>query len=279
MPGGRLPTDPKTGRLQKHLMELKIRDVYQDLPSDARILIFHRANNAKANRINRFMNNAVNEAPELDYEKLERRRREKAEYSAAIADAIRKKNLMKVEAKAASTKFSKARTGGRCSTANRQQRSNKVDAMRPSTSAPTLIMPLSPIATKSVSKLLRSPTSPSRFKYVPIKYSGVLAGESCNEAQLRLTKSTAVTGVHKFRLQPNQLNRQGQGDIAPRRTARKMLAETNGSNLNIAGRSSDFRNEINWRVGLRAHPEVPPPSKSGQNSLIRVGGALLPAHG
>jgi hypothetical protein len=45
--------------MQKHYMELKIRDVYHNLPSDARISSFYRVNNANTSRINRFMNSTM----------------------------------------------------------------------------------------------------------------------------------------------------------------------------------------------------------------------------
>ena len=255
-------------------MELKVRDVYQDLPSDARILLFHRANNAKAQRINGIMKSAMpQDAPPMDFEALQRRRQEKSEYFSAISEAIRKKQLMKATAAAEGVSLAAvasreglrtaSRGGKRALTAARGGRTGTAGtgALRPSTSAPVLA-PVSPIST-SPGQLGRAPqpTSPTVFKYVPVKQRGVRAGDRCNEAQRRLTDEGAVTGVQKFRRSgPNALR--GQGDLAPHRQKTSMLAVTNGSNLNIKARSSDVRTEVAWRLGLREEPVEPSRSSS-----------------
>ena len=281
MPFGRLPTDPKTGRLQKHLMELKTRDVYKDLPSDARILLFHRANNAKADRINRIMSRPGTQdsfaVPSLAFATLQRKRQEKEDFSSAIQEAIRKKQSLKAAAAAEGVPLAvlMSRGGGNRRSGNVMAALGAINrasaaepstrhGLRPSTSAPAVLLTLvSPIERG------QNPPSPAVFKYVPVKQKGVHAGELCNPAQTRLADGRALTCVQKFRRRPHQRDR-GQGDLAPGKRIRTMLARTNGSNLDIPGRSLDFRNEVAWRAGLRAHAEAQPPALGGDAAFTML---------
>lgn len=79
----------------------------------------------------------------------------------------------------------------------------------------------------------------------------VLAGEACNETQLKLSEIDRYTGMYKKRFDP-RVKIQSSGELceSPVRAIR-MLNSTSTHNLTIPTRTGDYRAEVEWRLSLR----------------------------
>jgi hypothetical protein len=80
-----------------------------------------------------------------------------------------------------------------------------------------------------------------------------LAGELCNSTQERLAAIEQYTGLYKSRIQAKtKPSNHSNGDFCDNPLcAIRMLKNNSYSNLNIRGRSGDFRSEVEWRLQLR----------------------------
>jgi len=108
-----------------------------------------------------------------------------------------------------------------------------------------------------------TPTSPAFKRHTKPQSYGSVAGDLCNQAQVRLAHPEARTGVHKHKELPNRLFN-GQGDVSrqfPDKHVKVMLALTNTMSgghhgLTIPGRAADFRTEVDWRMKLRPYSRM-----------------------
>ena len=78
-----------------------------------------------------------------------------------------------------------------------------------------------------------------------------MAGNACNDTQKKLATVDTYTGMYKKRFDPN-VKLQGSGELcmSPVRAIR-MLNSTSVEKLTIPSRTSDYRNEVEWRLSLR----------------------------
>lgn len=104
----------------------------------------------------------------------------------------------------------------------------------------------------------KPPTTAKYHQFIKGHSHRQLAGADMSETIEKLSNESNYTGVYRNRLAVRDgkgmvdMSERGTGELcsSPKR-ARNLLMSTRVADLNMPGRSGDYRNEVEWRLQLR----------------------------